>query len=118
MAEIPAFKAKTPVTRNYYSLAGVDFTTDSSLVQRNRSPQCVNMYKDYNSSLGQAVETRIGFSTMLELGEAIYGIHFLKYNGLKVLVHAGNKLYCWSSYPSAQTKENMTVVYSNMAETK
>ena len=118
MAEIPAFKPKTPITRNYYSLAGVDFTTDSSLVQRNRSPQCVNMYKDYNSSLGQAVETRIGFSTMLELGEAIYGIHFLKYNGLKVLVHAGNKLYYWSAYPSTQSKENMTVIYSNMSETK
>ena len=117
MAEIPSFTPKTPVTRNYYSLAGVDFSTEPSIVQRNRSPESINMYKDYGANLGQAVETRCGFSTMLDLEDTIYGIHFVEFSsGLKVLVHAGTNLYSWSDYPEAQEKEEMTVLYSTMAE--
>ena len=116
MAEIPSFTPKTPITRNYYSLAGVDFSTEPSIVQRNRSPECINMYKDYGANLGQAVETRCGFSTMLSLEEKINGIHFVEFNnGLKVLVHAGECLYLWSNYPEAQAKEDMVVLYSSMA---
>jgi len=118
VATIPEYTPKNPITRNYYDLLGVDFTTDGALVQRNRSPYCINMYKDYNSSLGQAIETRIGFSTMLEMGDAIYGIHFLKTDTLKVVIHSGTELYLWTNYPSAQAKANMTLLYSNMAENK
>lgn len=118
MATIPKFTPKTPKTRVYSNFAGVDFTSDSSQVQLNRSPNSVNMYKDYKSSLGQAIETRPGFINLLELESEIFGIHFIKTDSLKVIVHSGAKLLLWSDYPSAQTEVSMTVLYSNMAQRK
>lgn len=118
MATIPSFTPKTPKTRVYSDFRGVDFTSDSTRVSLNRSPNCVNMYKDYKSSLGQAIETRPGFTNLLELGNEIYGIHFVKDSSLKVLVHSGTELLLWSNYPDKQLKKNMQVLFSNMAETK
>lgn len=118
MATIPSFTPKTPRTRVYSDFRGVDFTSDSTRVSLYRSPNCVNMYKDYKSSLGQAVETRPGFINLLELGDEIYGIHFIKKDILKVLVHSGKKLLLWNSYPTSQLKENMQVLFSDMAENK
>jgi len=118
MATIPSFTPKTPKTRVYSNFAGVDFTSDSSQVQLNRSPNCVNMYKDYKSSLGQAIETRPGFINLLKLSSEIFGIHFIKTNSLKVIVHSGTKLLLWSDYPNSQQEENMTELYSTMAQKK
>ena len=118
MATIPSFTPKTPKTRVYSDFRGVDFTSDSTRVSLNRSPNCVNMYKDYKSSLGQAIETRPGFTNLLELGNEIYGIHFVKDSSLKVLVHSGTELLLWSNYPDKQLKKNMQILFSNMAETK
>nr|DAU93973.1 MAG TPA: stabilization protein [Caudoviricetes sp.] len=118
MATIPSFTPKTPKTRVYSDFRGVDFTSDSTRVSLNRSPNCVNMYKDYKSSLGQAIETRPGFTNLLELGNEIYGIHFVKDSSLKVLVHSGTELLLWSNYPDKQLKKNMQVLFSNMAKTK
>lgn len=118
MANIPNFTPKTPKTRVYNNFAGVDFTSDSTMVQLNRSPNCVNMYKNYNSSLGQAIETRPGFINLLRLSGKIYGIHFVNTKSLKVLVHSGTKLLLWDNYPSSEEEAGMTVLFSNMEETK
>lgn len=118
MPTIPNFTPKKPVTRVYEKLAGVDFTNDISVVQLNRSPNCVNMYKNYKSSLGQAIETRPGFINLLELGGAILGIHFLKTKYLKVLIHCDSKLLLWSNYPSNQSQDDMEVLFSNMSAVK
>lgn len=118
MANIPSFTPKTPKTRVYNNFAGVDFTSDSTMVQLNRSPNCVNMYKNYNSSLGQAIETRPGFRNLLRLSGKIYGIHFVKTESLKVLVHSGTKLLLWDNYPSQEEESEMTVLFSNMEEIK
>ena len=118
MANIPNFTPKTPKTRVYNNFAGVDFTSDSTMVQLNRSPNCVNMYKNYNSSLGQAIETRPGFRNLLRLSGKIYGIHFVKTESLKVLVHSGTKLLLWDNYPSSEEESEMAVLFSNMEEIK
>lgn len=118
MAKIPNFTPKTPKTRIYNNLAGVDFTSDSTMVQLNRSPNCVNMYKDYKSSLGQAIETRPGFINLLKLQNPIYGIHFIKTSILNVLIHSGKKLLLWDNYPSNQVESEMKVLYDNMQEEK
>lgn len=118
MANIPNFTPKTPKTRVYNNFAGVDFTSDSTMVQLNRSPNCVNMYKNYNSSLGQAIETRPGFRNLLRLSGKIYGIHFVKTESLKVLVHSGTKLLLWDNYPSLEEESEMAVLFSNMEEIK
>ena len=118
MATIPSFTPKTPKTRVYSDFRGVDFTSDSTRVSLYRSPNCVNMYKDYKSSLGQAIETRPGFTNLLELGSEIYGIHFIKKDSLRVLIHSGKELLLWSNYPGKQLKADMQVLFSDMAETK
>lgn len=118
MATIPKFTPKTPKTRVYSNFAGVDFTSDSSQVQINRSPNSVNMYKDYKSSLGQAIETRPGFINLLELNAEIFGIHFIRTDTLKVIVHAGSRLLLWSDYPNAQERTDMTILYIHMAQRK
>lgn len=118
MATIPSFTPKTPKTRVYSDFRGVDFTSDSTRVSLYRSPNCVNMYKDYKSSLGQAIETRPGFVNLLELESEIHGIHFIKKDSLKVLVHTGKELLLWSNYPDKQLKADMQVLFSDMAETK
>lgn len=118
MANIPNFTPKTPKTRVYNNFAGVDFTSDSTMVQLNRSPNCVNMYKNYNSSLGQAIETRPGFINLLRLSGKIYGIHFVNTKSLKVLVHSGTKLLLWDNYPSSEEESEMAVLFSNMEEIK
>lgn len=114
MVTIPKHTIKRPITRAYGNFAGVDFTSDSSLVQLNRSPNCINMYKDYKSSLGQAIETRPGIETLLKLDGEIFGIHFIKLETLKVLLHSGNKLYLWSDYPAKKDKNDMTILFLNM----
>lgn len=58
MATVPNFTPKKPEKRIYDKFAGVDFTSDTSIVQLNRSPNSVNMWKDYITNLGQAIETR------------------------------------------------------------
>ena len=38
------------MTRLYSNLAGCDFTNDPAKVALTRSPNCVNMYKDYEDN--------------------------------------------------------------------
>lgn len=52
----------TIYNRAYNNFAGVDFSSDHTLVNKNRLAYAVNMYKDYNSNQGQALETFAGFS--------------------------------------------------------
>lgn len=118
MPTIPDFTPKTPILRTYQGFAGVDFTSDATNVQINRSPDSVNMYKDYKSELGQAIESRPGFSNLVSLDYPIYGIHFFKKDSLSVLVHAGNKMFLWKNYPSSATEEDMELLYSEMNEIK
>ena len=115
MPNVPKPKLKQSIVRTYSGLAGVDFTSDRSLVQLNRSPKAINMYKDYKSSLGQAVETRPGYTNILELEGAILGIHFIRQGKLKALVHSGTKLLYWSDYPSSMEESEMEVLYEDMA---
>ncbi len=47
----------TSVKRQYTNLAGVDFKNDESLVNLNRSPDALNVYKDYSAE-GNCIQTR------------------------------------------------------------
>ena len=95
---------RTEYSRYYGGFRGVDFATDHTLVADNRFPYAVNMYKDYVSGAGQGIETIPGFRRRLEVpnGKQIFGIHPFKdtSGAQKVLIHAGNVLYDWSTYGS------------------
>jgi hypothetical protein len=73
---------------------GVDYSSDPSEVADYRLAECENMYKDYHSGQGQAIETIPGFRLIKDFGEKIYGIHIYQKGDEKtLLVHAGDKLY-------------------------
>jgi hypothetical protein len=105
--------------RTYRGLRGVDFSSDHTQVLPTRFSYLQNMYKDYQSSQGIAVETIAGYRRRFvappEIVDGkniaeIYGIHKLEYTvdgqkRVKVLVHAGTKLWEWANYPKSVNVE-------------
>ena len=116
-------KAVTEYSRHYGNFKGVDFSNDHTQVHASRLAYLVNMYKDYKSGQGEALETMAGYrrradfsqtitvnssgiATATEVTEPnreIYGIFYFKSklaNGAeRVVVHSGKKLYLWHDYP-------------------
>lgn len=56
----------TSIKRQYIDLAGVDFKNDESLVNLNRSPDALNIYKDYTTE-GNCIQSRPGYRKLAEL---------------------------------------------------
>lgn len=85
-------------TRKYANLRGVDFSSSRSECDPSRFNYLVNMWRDYKSEQGTAVETAIGFRELGNLGAKINGIHYLPANGThggKFIIHSGNMLYSY-----------------------
>ena len=103
----------TPIKRQYANLAGVDFKNDESLVNLNRSPDALNIYKDYTSE-GDCIQTRLGYSKLAKFEDNINGLYI--YNSTKALVHSGTNLFLWDNFPSEA--EEPTVLFSTMNNAK
>ncbi len=94
--------------RYYGDFRGVDFSSDHTQVHEQRLAYAVNMYRDYQSGQGQALETITGFRRRVVLPEenSINGIFNFSHrdgNGNtvnKILIHSGDKLYLWNNYPN------------------
>ena len=85
-------------TRKYSNLRGVDFSSSRSECDPSRFNYLINMWRDYKSEQGAAVETAIGFRELGNLGAQINGIHYLPANGThggKFIIHSGNMLYSY-----------------------
>lgn len=102
------------ITRNYTDLRGVDFSNDEGIVSLQRSPDAKNIWKDYQTTQGNCIETRIGYKEIIDFSEKINS--FFIFNTSIALVHAGNKLYLWDNFPSNQ--ENKIVLKNNMNDRK
>ena len=77
-------------TVRYNNLRGVDFSCTDSLVDKNRSPYCLNMMPDS----GINPVKRPGWQTMYSLDGEIYNIWFCTIKGQKyMLCHCGDKIY-------------------------
>lgn len=48
----------TIIKRNYKNLKGVDFSNEPCLVNINRSPDALNVWKDYSNADDVCIETR------------------------------------------------------------
>ncbi len=85
----------------YGDFRGVDFSSDHTQVNRQRLAYAVNMFRDYQSGQGRALETITGFRRRFDVPnkDRIYGIHELRDVNRSVLVHAGTRLYLWKNYP-------------------
>lgn len=112
------------MTRLYSNLAGCDFTNDPAKVALNRSPNCINMYKNYADTQGNCVQTRPGFKNLFNFTVEEDGmLTYLKINGMflyqinnvkKLIVHAGKYLLSWDYPNGSQYKK----IYNQMNNIK
>ncbi len=112
--------------RYYGDFRGVDFSSDHTQVLPQRFAYAVNMYKDYGTGQGRAVETIPGFRKRFQPPEGVkgevYGIHHFAAkdsNGntrTHILLHIGAMLFKWDNYPmSANIPMEKTILISDAA---
>ena len=98
------------MTRVYTNFRGIDLLNPAPLVDYSRSPDCLNVWKSYDTTEANIIETRPGYKLLRNFDNAkIHGI-FLYYNN-EIIVHCGTKLY--KTTISGQTK---TELFSGMAD--
>ena len=113
-------QSKTEYSRYFSGFRGVDFSSDHTEVNDSRFAYAVNMYKDYRSGQGDAVETIPGFRQLMHLnnGGKIYGIHV----GCKmVIVHYDQYLGYFATVDDegkAVLNGGMYRIYESMAKHK
>ena len=85
----------TEYSRCYTDFCGADLSGDPVGVESCRFSYAENVYRDYESEGGAAVETIPGYRRLAELGGKIYGIHSQTgEDGTRyVVVHAGTGLF-------------------------
>ena len=80
------------VTRVYRDFRGVDFSNKNVSIYR--SPNALNVWKNYKESLGKCIETRPDIELVDEYEGTIYGLFFYTIDGqVHKIVHCDNKLY-------------------------
>lgn len=102
--------------RVYSDFAGVDFMNESSLVQLNRSPDALNVWKNYTEEQGSCIETRPGYRLIGTIGTNILGMYV--FSPSVALVHSGTTLYKWDNFPNTPQASNITTLYSSMSTNK
>jgi len=80
----------TLITRNYSQFRGIDFSNRKDEVNIYRSPDALNMWKNYRNSNGKCIETRPDVELLTEYSNTIFGLFF--YNNRKI-VHSGSRLF-------------------------
>ena len=96
------------ITRNYTNFRGVDFSNRKDEVSLYRSPDAINMWKNYKNSKGKCVESRPDIELVKEFADTIFGLYFYSFNGsTHRIVHSGTSLY-----------DNDKVIYTRMAKHK
>lgn len=103
----------TGIKRTYADFTGVDFLDEPSLVDIRRSPDALNVWKNYRDNQGTCIETRPGYRKIANIGnEKINGIYV--YSITKAIVHSGKSLYIWTNFPSEPTESDLTSIYTDM----
>ena len=98
--------ARSTHTQYYSNFVGLDASSDPRAVSRNRLAYLVNMWRDYESEQGAAVETfpgfrrvahSLGFDAEGDTIGAVHGLyHFRSRKGQDyIVVHAGTKIYAF-----------------------
>lgn len=98
--------------RNYNGIRGVDFSQRKDEVSSYRSPDMLNMWKNYRNSNGLCIETRPDLDFVKECGGKLYGFYFFSYNNEKhMIMHIDNKLFDNEKLISEEMKENKTTFF-------
>lgn len=99
----------TSIKRTYSNFRGVDFANEPSIVNISRSPDALNIWKNYSDTQGSCIETRPGYIKLANFNDIIYG--FYVFNG-KAFIHSGSNLYLWTNFPD--TPEEKELLKSDM----
>lgn len=103
----------TGIKRTYADFTGVDFLDEPSLIDIRRSPDALNVWKNYRDNQGTCIETRPGYRKIAKIGnEKINGIYV--YSITKAIVHSGTSLYIWANFPSEPTESDLITIYTDM----
>lgn len=102
----------TAIKRTYMNFTGVDFLNEPSLVSITRSPDALNVWKNYKDTEGTCIETRPGYRKIAQIGSKINGMYL--YSSTKAIVHSGTKLYEWNNFPSVTSIEDVQEIYTDM----
>lgn len=100
----------------YKDFRGLDLASDPVLIDPHRAPYMINMYKDYSSQGGKALETIVGFRNRMnfdlffENEISIIDFYFFTKNDgenevVYPIIHYGNKLILWDNFPLDKNKE-------------
>lgn len=106
----------TGIKRVYTNFSGVDFLEEASLVSITRSPDALNVWKNYEDTQGACIETRPGFRKLAQIGEKINGIYV--YNSNVAIVHSKTKLFEWSNFPNEPDEQSLRELYNDMNDRK
>lgn len=102
----------TSLKRTYADFRGVDFLNEPSLVATNRSPDALNIWKNYKDTQETCIETRPGYRRIAKIGTKINGIYLFSLS--TAIIHSGNCLYEWSNFPSEPNETTIKEIYNNM----
>ena len=106
----------TGIKRTYADFKGIDFLNEPSLVDITRSPDALNVWKNYKDTEGTCIETRPGYRKIAQIGTKINGIYI--YSTIKAIVHSGTELYEWSNFPTTPDEDHLKKIYEDMNDTK
>lgn len=103
------------VTRNYKNFKGIDFSNRKDEVSLNRSPDALNVWKNYKSSNGRCIETRPDVELIDTFDNSIFGHFFYTINTVDhEIVHSGTSLYDVNTL----TKEKKVIKANGMKPAK
>lgn len=93
--------------QSYSGFIGADMSSDPRAVARNRLAYSVNMWRDYESDQGEAIETFPGFRIAVNaLSANVHGLyHYRTRSGVDyVIAHFGKKLFAYKTKELAEGK--------------
>ena len=111
-------------SQSYSGFVGVDFTNDPAYVARNRLAHCVNMWRDYDSENGAAIETFPGFRSAIgladECGEILKVYHFKPEDKDYLVIHTTKGIFAVdieeiASYATRQDMMSGKCMYFDVA---
>ena len=103
----------TGIKRTYADFTGVDFLDEPSLIDIRRSPDALNVWKNYRDNQGTCIETRPGYRKIAQIGNSkINGLYIFSLT--KAIVHSGTSLYEWTNFPSEPESADLVKIYTTM----
>lgn len=103
----------TGIKRTYADFTGVDFLDEPSLIDIRRSPDALNVWKNYRDNQGTCIETRPGYRKIAQIGNSkINGLYIFSLT--KAIVHSGTSLYEWTNFPSEPESTDLVKIYTTM----